>query len=100
MGAGIVPFLAVQIPAALAALVATVALVRGSVSVAPAFERAEWVPLLRSVLPFAAATIIAAVYFRAALLVLWTIVFPLHLATAVRRGYEHLPRSQKRLPLI
>ncbi|GAA2155125.1 MBL fold metallo-hydrolase [Nocardioides koreensis] len=23
-----------------------------------------------------------------------------HLATAVRRGYEHLPRSQKRLPLI
>ncbi len=23
-----------------------------------------------------------------------------HLATAVRRGYEHLPRSQKRLPLV
>ncbi len=23
-----------------------------------------------------------------------------HLATAVQRGYEHLPRSQKRLPLI
>jgi glyoxylase-like metal-dependent hydrolase (beta-lactamase superfamily II) len=23
-----------------------------------------------------------------------------HLADAVRRGYEHLPRSQKRLPLV
>ena len=23
-----------------------------------------------------------------------------HLADAVRRGYEHLPRSQRRLPLI
>jgi predicted component of type VI protein secretion system len=23
-----------------------------------------------------------------------------HLANAVRRGYEHLPRSQKRLPLV
>jgi O-antigen/teichoic acid export membrane protein len=76
LGAGIVPFLAVQIPAALAALVATIALIRGSVSVAPAFERAEWVPLLRSVLPFAAATVIAAVYFRAALLVLELVSTP------------------------
>ena len=25
---------------------------------------------------------------------------PRHLETAVRRGYEQLPRSQKRLPLI
>ena len=25
---------------------------------------------------------------------------PAHLEHAVRRGYEHLPRSQKRLPLI
>jgi hypothetical protein len=25
---------------------------------------------------------------------------PAHLARAVERGYEHLPRSQKRLPLL
>jgi O-antigen/teichoic acid export membrane protein len=70
LGAGIVPFVAVQIPAALAALVVTVVLVRASVPLMPTFDAAEWGRLLRSVLPFAAATIIAAVYFRASLLVL------------------------------
>jgi O-antigen/teichoic acid export membrane protein len=75
-GAGVLPLLAVQVPAALAALLATVLLVRGSVPVLPAFDAAEWRALLRSVLPFAAATIIAAVYFRAALIVLEIVSTP------------------------
>jgi O-antigen/teichoic acid export membrane protein len=76
LGAGVLPFLAVQIPAALVALVATVFLVRRSVPVSPAFDGAEWRNLLRSVLPFAAATVIAAIYFRAALIVLEIVSTP------------------------
>lgn len=75
-GAGVLPLLAVQVPAALVALAATVLLVRGSVPVLPAFDRVEWGALLRSILPFAAATIIAAVYFRAALIVLEIVSTP------------------------
>jgi O-antigen/teichoic acid export membrane protein len=76
LGAGLVPFFVVQIPAALAALAATILLVRRSVPLGPAFDRAEWGELLRSVLPFAAATIIAAAYFRAALIVLEMVSTP------------------------
>jgi O-antigen/teichoic acid export membrane protein len=76
LGAGVLPLLAVQIPAALVALVATVLLVRRSVPVSAAFDGAEWRSLLRSVLPFAAATVIAAVYFRAALIVLEIVSTP------------------------
>jgi O-antigen/teichoic acid export membrane protein len=76
IGAGLLPFFAIQIPAALAALAATILLVRHTVPVVPAFDRTEWVELVRSVLPFAAATIIAAVYFRAALIVLEIVSTP------------------------
>jgi O-antigen/teichoic acid export membrane protein len=76
IGAGLLPFFAIQIPAALAALGATIVLVRHSVPLAPGFDRGEWVELIRSVLPFAAATIIAAVYFRAALIVLEIVSTP------------------------
>ena len=69
-GAGLFPFLALQVPAALVALVLTAWLVRGGASLRPAFRGEEWRPLLREVLPFAAAAIMAAVYFRASLIVL------------------------------
>ncbi len=69
-GAGLFPFLVLQVPAALVALALTAWLVRGGASLRPAFRGAEWRPLLREVLPFAAAAIMAAVYFRASLIVL------------------------------
>jgi O-antigen/teichoic acid export membrane protein len=69
-GAGIVPLLALQVPTALLALLLTVSLVRGSVPLLPAFDFQRWRTLLRDVLPFAAATIVAAVHFRASLIVL------------------------------
>jgi O-antigen/teichoic acid export membrane protein len=69
-GAGLLPFLALQGPAALVALVLTAWLVRGTVPLRPAFRADEWRALVREVLPYSAATIVATIYFRAALIVL------------------------------
>jgi O-antigen/teichoic acid export membrane protein len=68
--AGIVPFLALAGPTAGVALVLTAFVVRDSVPLLPSFNFARWRALLREVVPFAAATIVAAVYFRASLIVL------------------------------
>lgn len=68
--AGLVPLLAMQTPPAIAALFVTVWVVRRDVPLWPSFDRREWTTILRGVLPFAAATIVAALYFRAALIVL------------------------------
>ena len=68
--AGIVPFLALAGPTAAVSLILTAWIVRGSVPLMPAFDYQRWRALLREVLPFAAATIVVAVYFRASLIVL------------------------------
>ncbi|MEA2273991.1 MAG: hypothetical protein QOI98_2699 [Solirubrobacteraceae bacterium] len=68
VGAGLLPFLFLAIPAALAAAVPTAMLIRGEVPLRPRFDRAVWVSLLRDVLPYAAATAVAAVYFRVSLI--------------------------------
>jgi O-antigen/teichoic acid export membrane protein len=69
-GAGLLPFLAASIPAALVVLAFTVVLVRGRHPIRPAFERLRWAELLRDMLPFAAATALAAVYFRVSMVLL------------------------------
>jgi O-antigen/teichoic acid export membrane protein len=69
-GAGLLPFLAASIPAALVVLGLTVALVRDRHPIRPAFERRRWAALLRDMLPFAAATALAAVYFRVSMVLL------------------------------
>jgi O-antigen/teichoic acid export membrane protein len=63
-GAGIVPFLATQIPAGLVALAIAAALVRGVISLRPSFEPAAWWALVRETLPYAIAIAISALYFR------------------------------------
>lgn len=67
-GAGLVPFLAVPIPAGFAALLLTVALVRGDVPLRPTLALAEWRPLLRAALPFVVATAIYGIYLRVAVI--------------------------------
>jgi O-antigen/teichoic acid export membrane protein len=57
-------FLAVPIPASLAALAVTGWIVRKQVSLRPALRAGAWLPLLRETLPLAAATAVAAVHFR------------------------------------
>lgn len=69
-GAGLLPLLAASIPAGLVLLVFTIALVRGRHPIRPAFDRPRWVELLRDALPFAAATALAAIYFRVSMVLL------------------------------
>ena len=76
VGAGLLPFLAMTIPVGIVVLALTAWVVRAEVPLRPAFRPAEWRRLLREVLPFAAATIIAAVYFRAAMIVLSVVSTP------------------------
>ncbi len=70
LDSGLLTFLAAAIPAGVVVLLATVLLVRSDVPITPGFDPSEWRALLRDVLPFAAATIVAALYFRAAMIVL------------------------------
>lgn len=69
-GAGIVPFLAVQIPACLLAVGITIVLVRGMTPLAPAFHPSAWWSLLRDTLPYAIAIAVSALYFRLVLILL------------------------------
>jgi O-antigen/teichoic acid export membrane protein len=80
-GAELLPFLAVSVPAAAIVLAATVMLVYGTVPLKPSFQRSEWMPLLRAVLPFAAAVAIGTVYLRI------TVILMSLLATPVETGY-------------
>jgi O-antigen/teichoic acid export membrane protein len=63
-GARLLPFLAISVPVSIAVLAATVLLVRGTMPLRPSFELAEWSLLIRSVLPFAAAVVVATLYLR------------------------------------
>jgi O-antigen/teichoic acid export membrane protein len=69
-GAGLLPFFAASIPAALVVLGCTVAAVHGRLPVRPAFDRPRWAKLLLDILPFAAATALSAVYFRVSIVLL------------------------------
>jgi O-antigen/teichoic acid export membrane protein len=62
--AGLVPLLAVSIPAAAATLAITAWLVHGRVSLRPDLRPAAWLPLLRQILPLAGASAVTAVHFR------------------------------------
>ncbi|MDO9408196.1 flippase [Patulibacter sp.] len=79
--AGVVPFLAVSIPAGLASLAVTIVLIRGSISLRPAFHPNRWLPLLRDTAVFAVAVAVNTLYFRITL-VLMSVV-----AAAVETGY-------------
>lgn len=63
-GAGLVPFLASQIPAAVAIVVVTVVMVRGRIPIKPAYDRHEWGVLFRRVLPYLGAALVSVLYLR------------------------------------
>ena len=81
VGAGLVPFLALLIPASLISLAMTVWLVRGEVPMRPSFEWEEWRTLVRDVLPYAALVLVTLIYFRLALIILSLV------STARETGY-------------
>jgi O-antigen/teichoic acid export membrane protein len=80
-GAKLLPFLAISIPVSLVVLAATIVLAYRLMPMRPSFERAEWSLLMRAVLPFAAAVVIATLYLRV------TVVLMSVLASELQTGY-------------
>jgi O-antigen/teichoic acid export membrane protein len=80
-GAGLLPFLAIAIPAGLASLVVTVAAVHHREALLPVFRWAEWAGLMREALPYAVTSAVGAFYFRLAIIVMSLV------ATDVETGY-------------
>ncbi len=80
-GAELLAFLAITVPVAIAVLIATMAVMRGAMPLRPSFQTAEWLVLLRAVLPFAAAVVIGTLYLRV------TVVLMSLLATSTQTGY-------------
>jgi O-antigen/teichoic acid export membrane protein len=68
-GAGLLPFYAAAVPAGAAAVGLTAWLVRGSVPLLPSVHIAHWRGLLRETFAYAMATVVAAIYFRVAILI-------------------------------
>jgi O-antigen/teichoic acid export membrane protein len=81
LGASLLPFLAVTIPAGVLVLGLTGSLVRSEVSLRPNFAVAPWVGLLKEALPFAISVAVASAYFRIA------VVLVSLLLTAEETGY-------------
>ncbi len=80
-GAGLVPLLAVGIPAALASLACTVPLVFRDISLRPAFHLGHWWRLLRETIPWAVISAVNIVYFRVSIVLMSVI------ASAEQTGY-------------
>jgi O-antigen/teichoic acid export membrane protein len=75
-GAGLMPFLAVTIPASLVTLALTACVVRGRMPLRPSLRGPERWSLLRDTLPYAAAIAINTVYFQVTILVMHQIASP------------------------
>lgn len=70
VGAGVTAFLAVPIPVGIAVAVVTAIAIRGAAALLPTLDRAEWRRLLRETLPVAAASILAALFYRVAVVMM------------------------------
>jgi O-antigen/teichoic acid export membrane protein len=80
-GAGVLPLLAVAIPASAVSLLFTLPLVIGQTSLRPSFHLGRWWHLLRETIPWAVISAVNVVYFRVSI-VLMSVV-----AGAVQTGY-------------
>ncbi|HXN37762.1 MAG TPA: polysaccharide biosynthesis C-terminal domain-containing protein, partial [Solirubrobacteraceae bacterium] len=81
VGAPLLPFWATTIPAGLIATALGAVLIRRSMPLAPAFDRAVWRSLLRRTLPYSLASAVGVVYLRLAILIMS------HVASAQQTGY-------------
>ena len=68
IGAGLLPFYYISVISSLAALVATVLVLRGEIVVRPRLDLAYWWRMLRESIPYGAATTVGILYFRVALI--------------------------------
>jgi O-antigen/teichoic acid export membrane protein len=81
VGAPLLPFWAATIPVGVVATALGAVLIRRSMPLLPAFDRAVWRPLLRRTVPYSLAAAVGAVYFRLAILIIS------HVASAQQTGY-------------
>jgi len=65
-GAGLIPLLAVAVPASAVSLAVTIPLVRPYVALRPSFHAGHWWRLLRETIPWAVIAAVSVVYFRIA----------------------------------
>ena len=70
LGAEILPFLAIGIPASIGALALTGVLVRRTIPLRPSFDVAAWRELLRDTLPVSAAVAVHSIYLRIVIVVM------------------------------
>jgi O-antigen/teichoic acid export membrane protein len=75
-GASLLPFFAVALASGVVSLAVTVWLVRRDVPLRPARDYGQWWRLLRDTLPYAAATAVAILYFRIAVILMSLIASP------------------------
>lgn len=80
-GAGLLSFFVLPIPVGIVVLAATILLIRGHRGVRPRAERKEWAYLLAETLPAAAASVLASLFYRVAIVMMSVI------ATAEETGY-------------
>ncbi len=69
-GAGLLPLLAVAVPASAFSLLVTIPLVLGSTPLKPSFHAGRWWKLLRETIPWAIIAAVSIVYFRLALVLM------------------------------
>jgi O-antigen/teichoic acid export membrane protein len=81
LGATLVPFLGISIPVGVAALAATVVLVRGTRALTPTFSWRRWQKFMSKMLPYSAAIAASTLYFRISILLVSA------LASATQLGY-------------
>jgi O-antigen/teichoic acid export membrane protein len=68
-GSGFLGFFSANLVAGLAAMILVMVIVRGTIPLRPSLDVAAWKGMLADTLPYAAATAVAAVYFRLAIVV-------------------------------
>jgi O-antigen/teichoic acid export membrane protein len=80
-GAPLLPFWAATIPAGIVSTTLAALLIRRSMPLLPAFDRAVWARLLRRTLPYSMGAAVGVVYFRLAILIMS------HVASSHQTGY-------------
>lgn len=80
-GAGLVPLLAVQIPAMLPVIALTIWVVRRDTPLLPAFDWSEWRRVMGDVIAYSAAVVFTVLYFRIVAILIWL------LSTGEETGY-------------
>jgi O-antigen/teichoic acid export membrane protein len=69
VGAGVLPFVAIQVLVGILCVAAAAAMVRGQRSLLPAFRPSHWRTMIADILPFSAAVAAASLYFRLAVVI-------------------------------